>query len=152
MVETGLSYWKNKTILITGGRGFLGTHIVNKLLIEKKVEKAQIMIPRSRELDLRQMENCVKAVKNKDIVIKTYLYEKAFKALLAGKSDEHDNIIFKAINEVSKEVDVIVLAQASLERLLQKIDKKGKKVNVLSSPRIAVDNLKKNIKNIINGQ
>lgn len=89
--------------------------------------------------------------KSIDILIKTYLYEKAFKALLAGKSDEHDNIIFKAVNEVSKEVDVIVLAQASLERLLQKIDKKEIKVNVLSSPRIAVDYLKKNIKNIING-
>ena len=81
--------------------------------------------------------------KNRDILIKTYLYEKAFKALLAGKSDEHDNIIFKAIDEVSKGVDVIVLAQASLERLLPKIDKKEKKVNVLSSPRIAVDYLKK---------
>ena len=81
--------------------------------------------------------------KNKNILIKTYLYEEALKALLAGKNDEHDKIILEKISEVSKEVDVIVLAQASLERLLPKIDKKAIKIDVLSSPRMAVDNIKK---------
>lgn len=81
--------------------------------------------------------------KNKNILIKTYLYEEALKALLVGKDDEHDKIILKAVNEISKEVDVIVLAQASLERLLQKINKKAIKINVLSSPRMAIYNIKK---------
>ncbi len=87
--------------------------------------------------------NKVAKEKNRDILIKTYLYEKAFKALLAGKSDEHDNMIFKAIDEVSKEVDVLVLAQASLDRLLQKINEKAIKINVLSSPKMAIYNIKK---------
>jgi GDP-L-fucose synthase len=38
--------------------------------LEKKgVDKKNIFIPRSREMDLRKWENCVRAVKDKDIVI-----------------------------------------------------------------------------------
>ncbi len=81
--------------------------------------------------------------KEKKVSIKTYLCEEALKAILAGKSDKHDEIILKKINEISQKVDVIVLAQASLARLVQKIDKKIVKIPVLSSPRMAVENIKK---------
>lgn len=63
-----MAYWDGKEILLTGGGGFLGSHIVEQLR-EKGVQSQQIAIPRSREWDLRKWENCVRAVDGKDIVI-----------------------------------------------------------------------------------
>lgn len=63
-----MTFWENKQILLTGGTGFLGFHIVEQLA-ERGVQKDHMYIPRSKDLDLRIWENCVKAVKGKDIVI-----------------------------------------------------------------------------------
>jgi GDP-L-fucose synthase len=63
-----MTFWENKQILLTGGAGFLGSHLVEQLT-ERGVRNEQLDIPRSKDLDLRRWENCVKAVKGKDIVI-----------------------------------------------------------------------------------
>lgn len=60
------NFWKNKKICVTGGAGFLGTHLVCKL---KERGARDIFIPRSKTLDLRDPKNCQKAVSGRDIVI-----------------------------------------------------------------------------------
>jgi len=59
----------SKRMLITGGAGFLGSFIIEKLIEERKMNPGNIRVPRSRDVDLRKWENCVKAVKGVNIVI-----------------------------------------------------------------------------------
>jgi len=53
----------------------------------------------------------------KEIEIKIVLSSEAFKALRAGDSEKHNEILLNEIDKLSKEVDVIVMAQVSMSVL-----------------------------------
>jgi len=63
-----MNYWNDKKIVITGGAGFLGRHVVN-LLLEKGVEFKNIVIPRKITCNLLDLNNCINLLENADILI-----------------------------------------------------------------------------------
>lgn len=61
-----MSFWTNKRVVVTGGAGFLGSHVVEEL---KQRGATDIFVPRSAEYDLRKQEVCAQVVKGADVVI-----------------------------------------------------------------------------------
>ena len=77
----------------------------------------------------------------KTIELTSKLCEGAFDALMSGDTATHDKMVADALKEMSSKVDVIVLAQASMARVVDSLDEKDKTVPILSSPKIAVQHL-----------
>lgn len=57
-----------KKIVVTGGAGFLGKQVVDQLC-QAGAKTANITVPRSRDCDLRVLENCQKIVAEQDIIV-----------------------------------------------------------------------------------
>ena len=81
------------------------------------------------------------ALAGKQIELTSRLCEGAFEALMSGDAATHDAKVAAALKELSKQVDVIVLAQASMARVVDTLAPGDKRVPILASPGIAVDYL-----------
>jgi GDP-L-fucose synthase len=66
--DPGNNFWLRKRVLLTGGGGFVGS-AVREALLRRGVPEACIVVPRSRSLDLRILENCREAIQGCDVVI-----------------------------------------------------------------------------------
>ena len=78
--------------------------------------------------------------RGKDVETVACLCDGAFEAVLAGKTEQHDRMVSDALSQLVKEVDVVVLAQASMARVLSSLPVNG--TPILSSPRLAVERVR----------
>ena len=81
------------------------------------------------------------AIAGKPIELTSRLVEGAFEALMAGDGATHDAKVATALKGLSQQADVIVLAQASMARVVDALAPADRRVPILASPGIAVDYL-----------
>lgn len=62
-------FWTDRTVMVTGGAGFLGSHLIEQL--EERAPDVDIFVPRSSEYDLREKSDIRRAFSNSgaDVVI-----------------------------------------------------------------------------------
>jgi len=80
-------------------------------------------------------------IAKKNIELTSKLCEGAFEALMGGKPEIHDEKVASALKELSQKVDVILLAQASMARVVEQLSEEDKKVPILTSPELAIQHL-----------
>lgn len=86
--------------------------------------------------------NLIKAQAEKagrEIEIVEHLCEGAFQAVVAGDTGTHDKAVTVGLKKLMDQVDVIVLAQASMARVADALPEAEKKVPILASPRLGVE-------------
>jgi len=99
------------------------------------------------------LEPTVRLVKKKagelgrTVEVTERIAEGAFEALLSGDGARHDEILKSTISTLAGQVDVVVLAQVSMARLVPQLQ--GLRVPVLSSPRSGVAALKRALGNVL---
>lgn len=74
------------------------------------------------------------------VEIDAVLVEGAYAALMAGDQEGHDDLIATALARAAGGNDVVVLAQASMARVLPRLDDDAR-AKVLTSPAFAVDDV-----------
>ena len=77
------------------------------------------------------------AKENRDVDIVPSLAEGAFEAVIAGNVERHDALLIESLNHLRSSADVIVLAQASMARVIPQLAASGGPP-ILSSPELAL--------------
>lgn len=85
---------------------------------------------------------------NKNPEIISHLCEGAFQAVIAGDTDTHDNIVAQGLRHLMPQVDVVVLAQASMARVVDTLSEVEKTVPILSSPQSGIEATKEALNNL----
>ena len=81
------------------------------------------------------------ALAGKEIALTSRLCAGAFEALMSGDTARHDAMVAEALKELSDQVDVILLAQASMARVVEGLAENDRKVPILASPPQAIKHL-----------
>jgi Asp/Glu/hydantoin racemase len=86
------------------------------------------------------------AILQKEIKVTAQVCDGAFEALMNGNTQLHDEKVATVLTQLAKTVDVILLAQASMARVLQYMGNNLPAIPILTSPEIAIKYLATQLK------
>jgi Asp/Glu/hydantoin racemase len=89
-----------------------------------------------------QLIRVTAAAAGRDCEVLEGLCAGAFDRILAGDGAAHDTLVKEGLFQLAGKVDVIVLAQASMARVLTEVPPSGLPVPVLSSPELALEQIR----------
>ena len=81
------------------------------------------------------------AAAGRTVELSARLCDGAFDALMSGNAARHDALVAAALRDLSNQVDVIALAQASMARVVDTLDEADRRVPILASPPLAIEHL-----------
>jgi Asp/Glu/hydantoin racemase len=81
------------------------------------------------------------ALAGQSIELTMRLCDGAFETLIAGGTAKHDALVRAALLELSTQVDVILLAQASMAQVVESLAPHERHVPIFASPPLAIDHL-----------
>jgi Asp/Glu/hydantoin racemase len=74
--------------------------------------------------------------------VRDRLCDGAFEALRAGDTERHDSLVRDGLRELMGWADVIVLAQASMARVVDTVSEEERRTPILSSPRLGMERVR----------
>ncbi|HEX7195306.1 MAG TPA: aspartate/glutamate racemase family protein [Candidatus Limnocylindria bacterium] len=78
----------------------------------------------------------------RDVEVRDRLCDGAFEALRSGDTEHHDGLVRDGLRELIGWADVIVLAQASMARVVDTLDDEERGTPILSSPRLGMERVR----------
>jgi hypothetical protein len=91
-----------------------------------------------------QLVEATAAKQNRAITLDPVLVEGAYPALVRGDQQLHDDLIATALESSARRNDVVILAQASMARVLPRLDDESR-AKILTSPAFAVEDVVRQI-------
>ena len=119
---------------------------VDQDMIDQAVARAsRIGVLATVPAGLEQQTQCLRRAADrvgKQIEIVPSLHPEAMAALQRGDAETHDRILLEALPSLASQVDLVILAQASMARVEPKLPR-DLPVPVLTSPGLAVERLRR---------
>jgi hypothetical protein len=79
---------------------------------------------------------------DRDVEVRDRLCDGAFEALREGDTERHDKLVREGLRELIGWADVIVLAQASMARVVDSLSEDERRTPILSSPRLGMERMR----------
>jgi len=121
---------------------------IDSAMAEKAVKNAaKIGVAATLETTLKPSTKLIKnkaAELDKKVEIKTALADSAYQKLMTGDEEAHDEILAEKLKELAAEVEIVVLAQASMARAVDSLSEqiRGK---FLTSPELGIEKVLKTL-------
>ena len=115
---------------------------IDEAMAERAVDEGKIIgVLATLNTTLEPTQELVKttaANRGKEVVVKARLCQGAFEAVLRGDTETHDRLVREGLLELLAECDLIVLAQASMARVVDQLPAELRTKPILASPELAI--------------